>query len=514
MLYLSDIYRARGMSNLWNKQYQPIRVRNFTEPVGPTCILPGTVLDIFLCFFTEELLEIITHESNAYAAECMDDEAFSNWTKITVQELKAYFGFYILMGLVQLPSMFDYWSTNPAYRYSVISDRITRDRFFELHRYLHFVSNSTLHPHGSDLYDRLGKVRPVIDYLNNRFSTMYNPHCEVSIDEAMVKYKGRSSMKQYMPQKPIKRGFKVWVRADARNGYVSQVDVYAGKVNDKGEKGLGRHVVEKLTQALIGKHHHIYFDNYFTSIQLLLSLRSNGLYGCGTFRSNRLGFPTEFKSKMKKGLENRGDHLALQKDNMSIYLWQDTKPVVVVSSNAQSTSTTTVQRKQRDGSSNQVSCPNAISMYNKYMGGVDMNDQLRNYYNYSFKSRKYYKYIFVFLFHLSITNSFILARHFSTSVSVRNIKQYREKLAFALIGTYNSRKRARRLSCVVPTPVKQPALSHFPRKGSDSVHRCYYCAHTLKQRKQTTWHCRECDVFLCHKGTDKDCFYLYHSTLQ
>ena len=38
---------------------------------------------------------------------------------------------------------------------------------------------------------------------------------ECAIDEAMVKYKGRSSLKQYLPMKPIKRGFKVWVRPTA-----------------------------------------------------------------------------------------------------------------------------------------------------------------------------------------------------------------------------------------------------------------------------------------------------------
>ena len=43
----------------------------------------------------------------------------------------------------------------------------------------------------------------------------YKPACENSIDEAMIPFKGRSSMKQYMPKKPIKRGFKIWVRADA-----------------------------------------------------------------------------------------------------------------------------------------------------------------------------------------------------------------------------------------------------------------------------------------------------------
>ena len=44
---------------------------------------------------------------------------------------------------------------------------------------------------------------------------MYNPHKDVSIDEAMIPFKGRSSMKQYMPKKPVKRGFKICMRADA-----------------------------------------------------------------------------------------------------------------------------------------------------------------------------------------------------------------------------------------------------------------------------------------------------------
>ena len=65
--------------------------------------------------------------------------------------------------------------------------------------------------------------------------SMYNPHCDVSIDEAMIKFKGRSSMKQY-----IKWGFKVWVRGDAINGYISELEVYAGKTTEKGEKGLGK----------------------------------------------------------------------------------------------------------------------------------------------------------------------------------------------------------------------------------------------------------------------------------
>ena len=36
-------------------------------------------------------------------------------------------------------------------------------------------------------------------------------------------------MKQYMPMKPTKHGFSVWVRADSENGYVYQLECYTGK---------------------------------------------------------------------------------------------------------------------------------------------------------------------------------------------------------------------------------------------------------------------------------------------
>ena len=42
-----------------------------------------------------------------------------------------------------------------------------------------------------------------------RFAGLYQPHREVAVDEAMIKFTGRSSLKQYMPMKPIKRGIKV-----------------------------------------------------------------------------------------------------------------------------------------------------------------------------------------------------------------------------------------------------------------------------------------------------------------
>ena len=53
-------------------------------------------------------------------------------------------------------------------------------------------------------------MRPVIDHPNSKFSEVISNDSEQSIDEHMVKFKGRSGMKQYIKSKPIKWGFKFW----------------------------------------------------------------------------------------------------------------------------------------------------------------------------------------------------------------------------------------------------------------------------------------------------------------
>ena len=62
---------------------------------------------------------------------------------------------------------------------------------------------------------------------------MYNywPNRENSIDEAMIPFEGRSSLKQYVSLKPVKQGFKVWVRVDSWNDYFCEFEMYTGKAD-------------------------------------------------------------------------------------------------------------------------------------------------------------------------------------------------------------------------------------------------------------------------------------------
>ena len=77
-------------------------------------------------------------------------------------------------------------------------------------------------------------------------------------------------MKQYMPKKPIKRGFKIWVRADSSNGYVCQFQCYTGKEGNTTEVGLGGNVVTTLTRELVGKNYSLYMDVFRIGSNFLL----------------------------------------------------------------------------------------------------------------------------------------------------------------------------------------------------------------------------------------------------
>ena len=197
----------------------------------------------------------------------------------------------------------------------------------------------------------------------------------------------------------------------------------------------------------------------------------------------------------------------MQADNVCASAWQDRKTVMAMYTGCDPTKSQTVKRRQKDGSSRTVPCPTGLANYNKFMGGVDLGDQLRGYYHIRMKCRKFYKYIANFFFDVSVTNAFILYRigHPGTKVAV---KKFREVLAKQLIGSYCSKHRAGRGN----NTITALPLSHFPTKqpgGSRKRGKCSLCKER-KVRADTTWFCRDCGVWLCHPGTPTDCFLQWH----
>ncbi len=492
----------------------------FSGSPGPAIPLGSDPLQLFSLFFDDNVINLIVREANRYASTIPSTQRSRRQWSTTPEEIRAYLGFSILMGINHLPEIRDYWSTSPLLHYSPIADRISRDRFEEVTRYLHFVDNDTLPSRGELGFSRIQKVQPILMAMKERCLSVYKPHCEVAVDEAMIPFKGRSTMKQYQPKKPVKRGFKVWCLADSHNGYFCDFNVYVGSTGESPELLLGERVVLKLAESIEGLHE-LFFDNFFTSFPLMRTLLSRQIYAVGTVRTNRKGFPSDALGQPGQPKPQRGDIAFRQSGNLVVTVWQDKKPVTLASTACDPTATSMVRRRQKDGSAVMVPCPDSVTTYNTFMNGVDRGDQMRGYYHVRLKCVKNYKYIFWFLFDVAVTNAYIVSQYTvptDVKLAENNLKSFKLRLATQLTGTYKSQKCPGR-----PSLTQQPQQSpqEPARRGHWSTHgpsrRCAVCTRIRepRQRHETVWHCQDCDGNppLCLTGRDdgSDCFRLWHS---
>ena len=208
-------------------------------------------------------------------------------------------------------------------------------------------------------------------------------------------------------------------------------------------------------------------------------LHKSGIYACGTIRSNRRGFPPKLAPLLKQGLPHRSDSITFQSQKnpqLTVSVWQDNKPVTVSSTFCQTVPLDSVSRKLRNGQHSVFPCPEAITQYNHYMGGVDRNDQLRQYYHVHLKSRKFYKYIF--WMSPSPTLTYYLLMLFPVAIQKTT-------------GQCSRKKRGRKSSLS-----KKPFRSnHFPLKSDGKQHPCQYCK-IYGITKDTTWHCQDCSTYV------------------
>ena len=105
-----------------------------------------------------------------------------------------------------------------------------------------------------------------------------------------------------------------------------EFECYTGKKGDTTEVGLGGSVVTRLTRDLVGKSYDIFMDSFFSSVSLYKRLLAENIYCTGTLRSNRRNFP-DLKDIAKRGLACRGDLAVRQDREVSVCVWQDTRPV-------------------------------------------------------------------------------------------------------------------------------------------------------------------------------------------
>ena len=513
--------------NAWTRDLTDTDCLEFQEETGPTFQFnpqEEREIDIFEKIFTIALLQFIVKETNRNAREKLrgNEQRLQLWEDVNEIELRAYFGVLIAMGITNLPELHMYWSTDPMYGNEGIKKVFSRDRFKEIGRFLHFSNSAEEPKRGEQGYDRLFKVRHILEHTRENFKKAYKPGKNLSIDEGMIAYKGRIGFKQYMPQKPIKYGMKVWLCADPQNGYVLNHEVYLGKEREGQDlyagKGLGYYVVMNMTEPYHGKSHHAYFDNFFSSPELMEDLLfDKQTYACGTVRRNRKGLPKFDGKKMGKG-----DIIVHQKgeSNLMLTTWKDKREINVLSTNSSPLEPPrNIIRRGKKGVQEVVEKPAVVCLYNAYMIGVDLSDQLRSYYPLGRKGHRWYKYIFWFLFDVSVGNAMVLWNEFQPQETNRRRSglKFRQSLAMQMIGGYCGRKSAIKKNIAYnrcdPGAIREEAkYGHFICKIEGRKKECIQCKRlgrkTPKRRpRETSWKCSHCDIPLCKDN----CFLEYHS---
>jgi hypothetical protein len=103
-----------------------------------------TALDIFRCFFSQEIMQEIASETNKYYQFVTDKippstgSRLQKWGHTTVEELYVFLAVTMLMVRTKKLTILEYWSTDPLLATPQFSDFMSRDRYLLLLRLLHF----------------------------------------------------------------------------------------------------------------------------------------------------------------------------------------------------------------------------------------------------------------------------------------------------------------------------------------------------------------------------------------
>ena len=115
--YPGSVGISRGLvpvGRVWEKQqpssvcYAYILSPGPSSPfTGSTCMSP---LDLFSCFFTHTVWNLLVTETNHFASQTSSTSAHARpWHDTTVAEMMAFTGILIIMGIIQLPQLEMYW---------------------------------------------------------------------------------------------------------------------------------------------------------------------------------------------------------------------------------------------------------------------------------------------------------------------------------------------------------------------------------------------------------------------
>ncbi|XP_046986090.1 piggyBac transposable element-derived protein 3-like [Schistocerca americana] len=323
----------------WRKKEMP-----YSNPCESEIHLPDYeeekgIFESFLDYLPLTFWEEHAQQTNLYSVQKRQHKSVNT----SGGEMLHLAGIHVVMGVLGYAQSKLYWQQD--IQVPVIAKCMTRDRFYELRNYMHFVDNTSEH------IEKLWKVKPFLECVQKKCLTLPRSH-HLSIDEQMVPFSGKCGFLTYVPSKPNPLGLKCFILA-APGGLVLDFMFYTGSdtvsAEDKKEYGLGGAVVRMMTESVPRDNQHcVYTDRFFTSVKSVDMLLGRKIYQIGTVMKNSLG-PIVKKLKNDR-LFQRGEweEWVREDDKICLIKWKDNKSVLILSSYVGSSPPTTLRGGQEN----------------------------------------------------------------------------------------------------------------------------------------------------------------------
>ena len=377
------------------------------------------VVECFQVFFTSEMIDLITNASNQYAESKKKAARWANFIsskKISSNEMIEYLGIRLANGIIRCSEYRDMYSNTfpfnfrevevmPKSRFEFISSSLHCQYSNELEQSSGHPTSSTSVQHSLEQVGKIGKLLKAFRDVCYQ-CPKYEISRELTLDEMMVRFQGRSAMVYHRQPKPTSVGIKVVSLTDP-NGFLLDFLVLKGP-----GKSMPVHELIMYLVSGLPKGHVVYMDNYFGSIKTALSLLEKDIMICCTLRKNK-GVPTEKELDPSTSTHGQCRYVmsnVAEKKNIIVGHWHDSKIMSFLSTFHDGTMCKIERKRSGSPTKVKVSCPKAIEDYNLFMHGNDRADQMRKSFSIQTRAKKWWKPLFNFIFDSACINAYLYYR--------------------------------------------------------------------------------------------------------
>lgn len=445
-----------------------------------------TPLQCFDAYFSDDFWATLVEETNRKL-----DSKTPPLLPVCRDELRAWFGMVVLIGLMPHPHLREYWSrqphtAQPHLRMLFFGDIMSYQRFVDIKENLHAANNLA-----DDGSDKLFKIRRLMELLRRNFKKFFRLGTNTALDEGLIPWKGVNPFRRKIPKPGGSTGFKVYILADSDLHYC-----YDFLIDIVRDATIIDHITPIVEPNLVPGQI-VFCDRWYSTLEVVKWFASKRIGYVGTLKENCN--PAKFLHLDAKA--PRGSHVSCAHDGVCITRWNDESQCLFIST-AVGIENVNYPRKAKHGpqAGQKVDqdCPLMAKKYNFMMGGVDRFDQMKaKYYSCcgKFYTEVWWKKLLMGLCDFGLVNSWLMYKHTHTHAAHFT---FMRDVCDALIQPFLTQKVAQ-----TAQKAGTPNLVRFKVQsagGKRPQKHCSQCS-TKKKRVRTCFGCAGCERPFC-----LDCF--------